>query len=79
MPRKGHSGRKKKFDDEYHRVANKLASEYYNKHKKERNKAMRDYHVKNLPVLKYAKEHGISIPEARKQLEKEKEVESSEA
>jgi len=71
--KKGRSGRPKNFDDEYHRVARKIALEYYYKHKKERAKAMREYHKKNKQIMQYAKKRGISIPEARKQLAKEKE------
>lgn len=56
--------RPKKFDDEYHRVANEKAKEYYHKHKKERKKAMHDWHKR---IKDFADEHNITFEEALKQ------------
>lgn len=72
--KKGKSGRPRKFNDEYHRVCRELSRKYYYENKEERAKSMKKYHEKNVEIMKYAKKHGLSIPEARKILgEKRKE------
>ena len=64
MPRKGRSGRKRKYES--HPLvdrARKYSLAYYYKHKEERNKATQEYHKR---IKDYADKHGITFTEALK-------------
>ena len=63
--KKGKSGRCRQYNDEYHKVARKLALEYYYKHREERRKYMKEYHEKNVYALKLSDKLEVSIPKAR--------------
>ena len=67
---KGKSGRKRKFDDEWHRALRNHMLEYYYENREKRLAYGRKYHKR---VKDYAVKHGISFEEARKRLAKEKE------
>lgn len=75
MPRKGRSGAKRKFDDEYHRVIREKSKESYYKHHERALIQRRDYHKK---IKDYATEHKISFEEAMKELAKLREQKESE-
>jgi hypothetical protein len=62
---KGKAGRKRKFNDEYHRVASKLALERYYQKRGQELKQRRKYHKR---IKDYSIEHNISFEEARKKL-----------
>ena len=66
---KGKSGRKRKFDDEWHRANRNHMLEYYYKNREKRLAYNRRYHKR---IKDYADNHGISFEEARKRLAKER-------
>ena len=64
MPRKGRSGRKKKYED--HPLVDKnreYSRAYYYKHKEAMDKRSRDYHKR---IKDFADKHGITFTEALK-------------
>lgn len=76
--KKGRSGRPIKWKNNPFAERNrKNALKYYYKNREERLARMREYHKKNVDIMKFAKKHGLSIPEARKRLKEQKRKERS--
>ena len=66
---KGKSGRKRKFNDEWHRANRNHLLEYYYKNREKRLAYGKRYHKR---IKDYAVKHGISFEEARKILGEQK-------